>query len=96
MESNREVPVNYDDLINEAKSYAEKNYLNKEQLGHDEELQLLSCGYSILFLSACANKTMNELGEAHEFIAKCFEKIGDNAYSQRHLKTAKAYLKKSE
>mgnify|MGYP006994458176 CR=1 FL=1 len=88
--------MNYDDLIKEAKSCAEKNYLSKEKLGQDEELQLLSCGYSILFLSACTNKTMPELGQAHEFIAKCFGKIGDQAYAQRHLRTASGYLAKSK
>lgn len=88
--------MNYEDLIKEAKRYAEQNYLNKEKLGHDEELQLLSCGYSVLFLSACANKTMAELGRAHEFIAKCFEKIGDKNYSARHLKTASGYAKISK
>lgn len=88
--------MTYDDLISDAKKYAEKNYMAKEKLGHDEELQLLSCAYSILFLSACANKSMPELGRSHEFIAKCFEKIGDQKYAQKHLKTAAAYLSQAK
>ena len=83
--------MTYDDLIKDAKNYAEKKYLSKEKLGHDEELQLLSCAYSVLFLSACANKSMSELGQSHEFIAQCFEKIGDRNYAQKHQKTAAAY-----
>ncbi len=85
--------MDYDSLIKSAKDYADKNYLNKEKLGYDEELQLLSCGYTVLFLSASANKTRTELGQAHEFIAKCFNKIGDKNYSERHLKTASGYMK---
>ena len=84
--------MSYDELIKVAKDYAEK-YLKQEKLGHDEELQLLSCGYSVLFLSACANKSPKELGLAHEFISNCFEKIGDKNYANRHQRTATGYSK---
>lgn len=82
--------MNYDELIQIAKQHADE-YLRKDKLGHDEELQLLSCGYSILFLSACAQKPAIEIGTAHLFIAKCFEKIGDTEYSGKHLQTYRAY-----
>ncbi len=84
--------MNYDEMIKIAKDFAEENYLHKENLGRDEELQLLSCGYSILFLSACAQKTPTELGHANQFVAECFEKIGDKNYSARHKNLAEAYF----
>lgn len=85
--------MNYDQMIADAKRYAEQNYLNKEKLSNDEELQLLSCAYSVLYLSACANKSSAELGSAHRFIADCFIKIGDKNFSDRHLKMADTYNK---
>lgn len=83
--------MDYDKLIEEAKNYAEKNYFSKPSLGQDEELQLISCGYSVLFLSARANKSTEELGLAHEFIARCFKKTGDLNYAEKHLKSAAGY-----
>lgn len=82
---------NHNQLINEARTYAQENYLSKSKLGHDEELQLLSCAYSVLYLTARTNKTVQDLATAHEFIAQCFEKIGDSNYAARHLQIARAY-----
>lgn len=82
--------MNYDELIRLAREQAEE-YLSKDQLGHDEELQLLSCGYSILFLSACAQKSTEDLAGAHLLIAKCFEKVGDKVFSSKHVLTYRAY-----
>ena len=84
--------MNYDEMIKIAKDYAEKNYLHKENLSQDEELQLLSCGYTILFLSACAQKSTAELSHANNFIAECFEKIGDKNYSAKHKNLAESYF----
>ncbi|MES3038592.1 MAG: hypothetical protein V4736_11865 [Bdellovibrionota bacterium] len=83
--------MNYDELIRIAKENAAV-YMGQPTLAHDEELQLLSCGYSVLFLTACAGKTTRDLGEAHEFIAKCYEKIGNEDFPLRHRQTAQSYF----
>jgi hypothetical protein len=77
-------------LLNEATRWT-GDYQMKANLGADEELQMLSCAYSVLFLKVCANKPTKEIGEAHAIIAKCFERLGDNNWSGRHSKLADVY-----
>lgn len=81
------------DLTNGAINYAHQ-YLAQEKLGRDEKLQMLSCAYAFLYLKAASKPALAELGEAHELIAKCFDKIDDPEWAARHRETAKGYLKK--
>jgi hypothetical protein len=71
----------------------EKNYFSKDNLGHDEELQMFASAYANLFLKACANKSKEDLAEAHQQIAKCFAKVSDKKWTDRHNELASAYLK---
>lgn len=79
------------ELTNGALNYANQ-YLSQKDLGRDEKLQMLSCAYAFLYLKAASNSTMNELGEAHELIAKCFERLGDLTWASKHRETAKGYF----
>ncbi|MBC7742282.1 MAG: hypothetical protein H7061_08795 [Bdellovibrionaceae bacterium] len=79
-------------LLNEAFKMT-TDYLSKKTLGRDEELQMLSCSYANLFLLAASKASMNELGSAHELIAKCFERLGDTVWSEKHKVTAAGYFK---
>lgn len=79
-------------LLSEAKRWTE-DYKRRNDLGSAEELQMLSCAYSTLFLTACANKSKSELAEAHKQIAECFKKLGDSNWSNRHLILANGYMK---
>ena len=82
--------MDLEQLLSEATKLTNE-YQNKAKLGADEELQMLASAYSCLFLKACANKSKQELGEAHETIAKCFERLGDKHWSARHFNLAKIY-----
>jgi hypothetical protein len=82
--------MNIDQVLIEAIKWTE-DYRNKAKLEADEELQMLACAYSTLFLKACAKKSKNELAEAHEVIAECFQRLGDQHWSARHSKLAAAY-----
>jgi hypothetical protein len=79
------------ELTSGALNYANK-YLAQKELGRDEKLQMLSCAYAFLYLKAAANAALSELGEAHELIAKCFDRIGDSMWASKHRDTAKGYL----
>lgn len=79
------------ELTNGAQNYANQ-YLSQQNLGQDEKLQMLSCAYAFLYLKAASKSSMNELAEAHELIAKCFERLGDSAWASKHRETAKTYL----
>lgn len=82
--------MEYDNLIRIAREHADA-YLAEQTLGTAEELQLLSCAHSILFLTACAQKAVIELAAAHDFIAQCYEKVGDSVYPSRHRELAAGY-----
>lgn len=82
------------ELTNGAKNYADK-YLTQTDLGRDEKLQMLSCAYAFLYLKAASNCSMKELGEAHELIAKCFDRLGDSNWASKHLETASGYFKRN-
>jgi hypothetical protein len=77
-------------LLTEAEKWSEV-YRNKVALGSDEELQMLASAYATLFLRACANKSVKELADAHEVIADCFRRLGDQNWSVRHAELAAAY-----
>lgn len=79
-------------LLNESKRWTE-DYKKRDVLGSAEELQMLSCAYATLFLTACANKSKMDLGIAHKQIAECFKKLGDSNWSHRHFTLADSYLK---
>lgn len=68
-------------------------YLKRENLGHDEELQMLASSYAHLFLMAAAQGSMKEFSDSHKLISKCLTKIGEDRLSQRHLKVANSYAK---
>jgi hypothetical protein len=52
---------------------------------------MLASAYTTLFLEACANKPANEIGDAHRKIAQCFDRLGVEDLSNRHLKLASTY-----
>jgi hypothetical protein len=79
-------------LIQGAQDYANK-YLTQETLGSAEKLQMLSCAYAYLYLKAAAQGSMKELGEAHELIAKCFERLEDSSWASKHREVAAGYFK---
>lgn len=81
------------ELTNGAINYAHK-YLAQENLGREEKLQMLSCAYAYLYLKAASNPKPTELGDAHDLIAKCFDKLEDPEWALRHRETAKGYFKK--
>ena len=68
-----------------------KDYLSREKLGSSEELQMLAASYAQLFLSACENKSTTALSDAHNTIANCFKKLGDEKWEHRHRSMAEAY-----
>lgn len=82
------------ELTNGALSNTSK-YLSQASLGQDEKLQLLSCAYAFLYLKAASNASMKELGEAHELIAKCFERLEDLSWAAKHRQTAAGYLRQN-
>lgn len=86
--------MNLDQLLSEAKKMTAE-YQKKAALGADEELQMLACAYTTLFLEVCANKSKKEIGQAHDTIAKCFDLLGDKNWSARHTNLADAYSKLS-
>ncbi len=76
-----------------AKEYA-ADYLNRESLGADEELQLMSCTYTNLFLVTCEWKegqSLNSLADAHGLIAESYTKIGQPDLSARHDRLSASY-----
>ena len=85
--------MNTEQLNKEAAKWA-ADYLSREKLGSDEELQMLSAAYAQLFLTACENKP-KELGPSHNVIADCFKKLGDEKWEARHRQLAKAYEKQN-
>lgn len=71
-------------------------YLKREKLGADEELQLMSCTYTNLFLVTTEwqeGQSLNTLAEAHRLIAESYTKIGQPELSARHGRLAEAYRK---
>lgn len=82
--------MNLDQILGEAKKKTSE-YQKQSVLGADEELQMLACSYSILFLEVCANKSKVEISAAHDTISACFSRLGDAHWSQRHSKLAASY-----
>lgn len=72
------------------------DYLKREKLGADEELQLMSCTYTNLFLVTTEweeGQSLNTLADAHDLIAVSYIKIGQRELSERHGRLAEAYRK---
>ncbi len=72
------------------------DYLKRENLGSDEELQLMSSAYTSLFLTTCdwkEGQTLDSLADAHALIAKSYTKIGQTELSARHGRLSEAYRK---
>lgn len=82
------------ELTSGALHYAQ-SYLSQKDLGKDEQLQMLSCAYAYLYLKAAAQSSSKDLGEAHELIARCFERLGESAWALKHRETAAGYSRQN-
>lgn len=68
-------------------------YLKKEILSSDEELQMIACAYTHLFLNAAAQANMKEFAKAHKLISTCLARIKEENLAKRHLSLSNAYSK---
>ena len=83
MDANRLIALAFDDLL---------RLLNQKELSPNDQKALVKNGNNLLFLSMARSQSDEQIKIAHDFLVRCYDRVGRPDLAEKHSLMAKEIL----